>query len=145
MDRGNGLHRGGVVGADQGLTRLFYDGTCGLCRGVVRFAARHDRSGGIRFAPLGGRTFDRLVPAEARRDLPDSLLVLASDWSLLVRSSAVVHLLGRMGPAWRLLGILLSWIPEGLRDAAYDWVARWRPRPSPCPVDKRPHDERFEP
>ncbi len=144
MDSGNGLHRGGVVGADQGLTWLFYDGTCGLCHGIVRFAARHDRSGGIRFAPLGGRAFDRLVPAEVRSGLPDSILILAPGQPLRVRSSAVVHLLGRMGPAWALLGIMLSWIPEGWRDAAYDRVARWRPRIRPCPMDKWPHDERFE-
>jgi predicted DCC family thiol-disulfide oxidoreductase YuxK len=145
VGRGDGFHRGGIVGADQGLTRLFYDGNCGLCRGAVRFTARRDRSGEIRFAPLGGITFGRLVPADARDGLPDSLVVLTPQGSLMTRSGAVVHLLGRMGPGWRGLGLMLAWIPEGLRDAVYDLVARNRPRSSACPMDRWTQGKRFEP
>jgi predicted DCC family thiol-disulfide oxidoreductase YuxK len=144
VDRGNCLHCGGAVGADQGLTRLFYDGSCAFCGGAVRFLAKRVRTRDIRFAPMGGRTFARLALAEARKDLPDSLLVLTAQGRLLVRSEAVVHLLGRMGPAWRLLGVLISWIPAGLRDRAYDWVAQRR-RPGVCPLDNWPRDERFDP
>jgi predicted DCC family thiol-disulfide oxidoreductase YuxK len=132
------------VGADQGLTRLFYDGGCGFCNGAARFVARQDPSGEIRFAPLGGVTFDRLIPLAKRSGLPDSLLVLTPEGELLLRSRAVIHLLGRMGPWGRLAGALLAWIPTRLCDAAYDWVARLRPTGQTCTAASGPRDERFE-
>jgi predicted DCC family thiol-disulfide oxidoreductase YuxK len=133
------------MGADQGLTRLFYDAGCGLCQGTVRFVSRRDRSVGIRFAPLGGHTFKRLIPAASRAGLPDSLLVLTPQGDLWDRSQAVLHLLGRMGPGWRVLGRLLVWIPRSLRDFVYDLVARLRPRGSACDRPIQTADDRFEP
>ena len=133
------------MGPGQGLTRLFYDGNCGLCRSAVRFVARHERSGGIRFAPLGGATFQRSVPAHLRAGLPDSLVVITADGSLLVLSEAVIHLLGRMGPGWRLVGALAIWVPKGLRDGAYRLMARMRPAGRTCETASSPLDERFEP
>jgi predicted DCC family thiol-disulfide oxidoreductase YuxK len=145
VDRGRGLHRGGTVGADQGLTRLFYDGGCGLCQGAVRFVARHDRSGTLRMAPLGGVTFERLIPAASEAGLPDSLLVLTPQGELLCRSQAVIHLLSRMGPVWRLGGHLLALIPRSWRDAAYQLVARRRPLGRACARLEQMVDRRFEP
>lgn len=127
------------------MTRLFYDGDCGLCGSAVRFAARHDRSGQIRFAPLGGETFERLVPAEARAGLPDSLLVLTPEGALLTQTGAVIHLLRRMGPAWRWMGTMLAWIPEPLGDLVYRMIARLRPKKRACALDASIKDGRFDP
>ncbi len=142
MGRRLRLHRGGTVGPDQGLTRLFYDGGCGLCQRSVRFVAARERSGRIRFAPLGGEAFHRLIPGSARSGLPNSLLVCTPDGALLCRSAALIHLLGRMGPGWCLAGVLLAWVPQGLRDGAYDWVARRRV--SACAWRPPATDPRFE-
>ncbi len=144
MGRGMRLHRGGAVGADQGLTsgpapepasgpasgptRLFYDGGCGFCHAAVRFVARRDAAGRIRFAPLGGVTFQRQVPEVDRRDLPDSLVVLAPGSRPLTRSDAVAHLLRALGGAWAVGARLLAIVPRPLRDGAYDLVARFRAR-----------------
>lgn len=138
------VHRGGPVGADQGLTRIFYDGGCGLCCGAVRLVARHDRSGGIRFAPLGGATFLRLIPESTRAGLPDSLVVLTPEGRLLLRSGALIHLLARMGGAWRLAGRGLAWFPEPLRELAYRVVAGLRASARACAWQARVEDERFE-
>jgi len=141
---GHGLHRGGTVGPDQGLIHLFYDGGCGLCQRSVRFVAKRERSGQVHFAPLGGVAFQRLIPGSMHSGLPDSLLVRTADGALLCRSAALIHLLGRMGPGWRLAGLLLSWLPDGLRDGAYDWVARRRQRITACAWRPTPADPRFE-
>ncbi len=133
------------MGPSQGLTRLFYDGNCGLCRGAVRFVARHERSGEIHFAPLGGETFECLVPPDLRAALPDSLVVLTPKGGLLCRTGAAIHLLHRMGPTWRLVGIMLAWIPVRPRDWVYDLVAHGRPTRQACPRDDVPNDDRFEP
>jgi predicted DCC family thiol-disulfide oxidoreductase YuxK len=145
MGGGDGLHRGGAMGANQGLTHLFYDGDCGLCSGAARFVARHDRDRGIRFAPLGGTAFHRWIPPGRRSGLPESLLVLTPGGALLVRSGAVIYLLGRMGPGWRVLGVLLAWIPARLRDSGYDLMARLRPPGRACARAASPQDERFVP
>jgi predicted DCC family thiol-disulfide oxidoreductase YuxK len=133
------------MGPGQGLTQLFYDGRCGACRGAVRFAAKRDASQLIHFAPLGGETFERLVPPNLRVGLPDSLLVLTPEGGLLTRSEAVIHLLHRMGPPWRLAGLLLTRIPLLLRDWVYDQVAHRRPTGWPCPREFAPDDPRFKP
>jgi predicted DCC family thiol-disulfide oxidoreductase YuxK len=137
------------VGADQGLTRLFYDGGCGLCHATVRFVARHDPGEHFRFAPLGGATFQRLTPADGAA-LPDSLVVLTPEGRLLVRSEAVVHLLRGLGGFWRAWAVLLAVVPRPLRDWLYDGVARYRQqlfrRPEgPCPVLPPALRERFDP
>ncbi len=106
---------------------LFYDGYCGLCHRTVQFVVREDREGNaFRFAPLQGETFSRLIPRAIRETLPDSLVVMASDRQLYVRSDAFLRILRRLGGGWRALAAMLSVVPRGLRDFAYDFVARVR-------------------
>ncbi|WP_243288609.1 thiol-disulfide oxidoreductase DCC family protein [Geothrix terrae] len=125
-------------------TRVFYDGGCGLCHGAVRFAARRDTLRRLRFAPLDGPTFRRTVPAEARRDLPDSLVVLTAEGAVLSRSEAILHLLGRLGSPWPAVVVALAWVPVPLRDGVYRLVARLRRRREACALIA-PGDGRFEP
>lgn len=107
--------------------RIFYDGDCGVCHWSVGFVARHDRTGqAFRFAPLGGEAFREHVPPEVGRGLPDSLVVQARDGELLLRSDGVVHILSRLGPAWKLLGVLMSVVPRAIRDYFYDRFAERR-------------------
>jgi len=106
---------------------LFYDGHCGLCHGAVRFVLARDPGGAaFRFAPLGGVAFETAVPATQRAVLPDSMAVLTRGGERLLRSGAAVHVLGRLGGAWKVLGGLLGLVPRSLRDAVYDYVARRR-------------------
>lgn len=129
---------------------LFYDGGCGLCHRSVRFVAAADRAGYFRFAPLGGETFRALVPADARTSLPDSIVVRRADGALLARSDAALHVLRRLGGAWTAVAAALALVPRGLRDAAYDFVARrrlrWFARPADaCPLVPRHLRARFAP
>lgn len=118
---------------------LFYDGACGLCHRLVRFVLAEDRAARFRFAPLCGATFDRRIPPSRREGLPDSLVVERADGALLTRSEAVLHVAGRLGGVWRILGALAWIVPRGLRDAAYDRVGAMRRRlfaapHGPCPI-----------
>jgi len=127
------------------VTRLFYDGACGFCRGWVRFVARRDAGGRIRFAPLGGETFARLVQADRVTEFQDTLVVLTPEGRVLVRSEAILHLLEVLGGRWRRAGRLLARVPRPLRDGIYWLVARLRPRTAACPAAPRGGDGRFEP
>lgn len=130
---------------------IFYDGTCALCHGAVKFVLRRDRDGSaFRFAPLQGETFRARVAAEHRAALPDSLVVLAADGSLRVRSEAIRHILRRLGGGWKILAAVMGVVPSALRDAAYDGVAALRYRVfgrkrEGCPAGAPEWRARFDP
>jgi predicted DCC family thiol-disulfide oxidoreductase YuxK len=130
---------------------LFYDGHCGLCHGAVKFVLKHDRSGqAFRFAPLQGVTFQSRVSASQRANLPDSVVVLTDDGTLLMRSNAFVHILRRLGGGWRLLAGVLAVIPRPLRDVVYNFIAQIRyrvfgTRDDLCPIVPPDLRARFDP
>jgi predicted DCC family thiol-disulfide oxidoreductase YuxK len=120
-------------------SRVFYDGSCGLCQRFVRFVLAEDRSReAFRFAPLAGETFAKLVPERQRASLPDSVVVLTERGELLVRSAAVIHVLERLGGAWRAFAFALRAVPGALRDRGYDLLARVRKRIFAPPSDACP-------
>ncbi len=115
--------------APQGPTWMFYDGSCGLCQRSVRFVlAEEAPPGTLHFAPLHGEQFARCVDEARARALPDSVVLLEPDGTLLVRSQAALALGERMGGAWRILSLVARGVPRPLRDLAYDALARVRKR-----------------
>jgi predicted DCC family thiol-disulfide oxidoreductase YuxK len=101
---------------------VLYDGDCGLCHGFVRFVL--SEGGDFRFAPGTNR---------------DTIVVRRDDGVELLKSSAVLFVLCRLGGFWWILGRIGGLIPARLRDRVYDAVARVRRRllPPPdgaCPV-----------
>lgn len=128
---------------------IFFDGHCGLCHALVRFAARRDRAGWFAFAPLGGETFRALVlhPPEP---LPDSAAVFTTAGDVLFRSAAVLHVLQRLGGGWHALGAVAGVLPRSLLDWGYDCVARLRrkllaPPKDACPLVPPALRSRFRP
>ena len=132
------------------MERLFYDGTCALCHGAVRFVLAHDPEGRtFRFAPLTSAAFRAAAKEEVRKTLPDSLVVQTEDGALLTRSEAVLHLLERLGGGFRILARAGRLVPRPLGDAAYDFVARVRYRvfgrkDEACPVIPQALRSRFD-
>jgi predicted DCC family thiol-disulfide oxidoreductase YuxK len=130
--------------------RLFYDGQCGLCHGVVRLLLAEDRDGrAFRFSPLGGDVFERELPEALRQTLPEGVAVQRADGSMLVRSAAVLHALHALGGLWRVLAALLGVFPLRALDVAYRGVARVRHRlfqrpDDACPIMPPPLRKRFE-
>ena len=137
----------------NGIERIYYDGTCGFCHNGVLFVLRHDRAGKVkfRFAPLQGETYKGVVDAmTGAKQQPETLLVQTTNGELLGRSNGVIHILRRLGGAWRGVAAALALCPRPLRDGAYDLVARWRSRLAPrptalCPVVPASLADRFDP
>jgi predicted DCC family thiol-disulfide oxidoreductase YuxK len=128
---------------------IFYDGTCGLCHAMVRFAARHDRAAWFAYAPLGGETF-RATTQQSAACPANSVVVQTSAGELLARSAAVLHVLRRLGGGWRALAAVLAVIPRPLLDGGYRAVARVRRTllaapAGECPVVPPPLRSRFLP
>ena len=108
---------------------LFYDGECAICHGGVRFLLDRDKAGRLHFAPIGGETWEAVLPADFRANPPDSVvLVIARGSRPLVRSRASLAALGLLGPPWNKRAALLGRIPEGLRDGVYRVIAALRKR-----------------
>jgi predicted DCC family thiol-disulfide oxidoreductase YuxK len=130
---------------------LFYDGHCALCHDAVKFVLKHDRSGdAFRFAPLQGSAFQSRIAPEQRASLPDSIIVLTNEGTILVRSDAFLHVLRRLGGIWRFWESFLAVIPRPLRDLGYDFIARIRyrvfgTRDDLCPVIPPELRTRFDP
>lgn len=106
--------------------KVFYDGNCALCHGVVRFLLAEDRTGErFRFAPIQSETF-RAAGGEPGAD--DTWALQTEDGRLLDRSAALLFLMRRLGGVWRALGLLARIVPERARDAVYNRVAATRTR-----------------
>lgn len=118
--------------------RVFYDGACGACHGFVRFILAEDRAGGFTFAALQSTAFVAAVPEGQRTSLPDSIVVVATQGRILVRSDAALYILDGLGGLWRVAGLGLRLVPRPLRDGAYDAVARLRRRLAGSPPDLCP-------
>ena len=79
----------------------------------------------------------------------EGAVVETRDGQLLTRSSAVIHILGRLGTPWRGLGAFARVLPRALLDALYDFVARVRYRvfgrePDACPLIPKHLRSRFD-
>jgi len=118
---------------------LYYDGSCAMCHGFVRFLLAEERSGTLRYAALQGAHFQMHVPESLRKGLPDSLILQTEGGTLLLRSDAVIRVLKNLGGLWSAAAWLLHLVPRPLRDGAYDGVGALRYRvfgraPDACPL-----------
>ena len=118
---------------------LFFDGHCALCHGFVRFCFAEERTGGLRYAPLQSEHFEKVVDENARKALPDTLVLRTGDGQLRLRSDAVIYILMRLGGLWTVLACMFRLVPRALRDAIYNFVGGLRYRvfgrsSDTCPV-----------
>jgi predicted DCC family thiol-disulfide oxidoreductase YuxK len=119
-------------GMGTGRHLLYFDGTCGLCDGVVQFVLRHDATARFRFSPLQGQVArEALARFGADAAALQTVYVLADADTpaerLLGGSDAVLFVLAQLPAPWRWLSGLRR-LPRGLRDGVYGLVARHRYR-----------------
>jgi predicted DCC family thiol-disulfide oxidoreductase YuxK len=119
--------------AVRGRETIYYDGHCGFCHRIVRFALAEDRDARFRFAPLQGPSFKDAVPQSVRATLPDTFVIVDEEGRVLTKGDAVIHRVSRLGGLWRLLGMAFHVVPKVLRNFGYDCVGRIRHRPFPPP------------
>lgn len=106
---------------------VLFDGTCAFCEGSVRFMARRDRAGYLRFgASQSPQATDILERYGVNRDSARSIIFI-EDGQVYLRSTATLRIARHLGFPWKLAAALL-WIPVPLRDAVYRVVAAVRHR-----------------
>jgi predicted DCC family thiol-disulfide oxidoreductase YuxK len=136
-------------------TFVFYDGTCGLCHRTVRFLLAEDAAGlRFRFAPLDSDAF-RAASAQSKSgfersaSIPDSVLVQPPGEAMLTRTEGALEIGQQLGGLWRLLAIVVGWIPLTILNTGYDFIARNRhhlfTRPDDvCPILPAHLRDRFQ-
>ena len=68
---------------------------------------------------------------------------------MLTRAEGVLEIGHQLGGLWRLLAVVVGWVPLGASNAAYDFVARTRQRlfarpDDVCPILAMHLRERFQ-
>jgi predicted DCC family thiol-disulfide oxidoreductase YuxK len=111
---------------------VLYDGTCGLCHGLVRFILERDRREVFRFATLESAAAEhRLARFGGSPHRLTAVHVIAyfegPSPALLVKSRAALFIFSALGWPWRVAA-LLGWLPTRWLDGAYDLIARNRHR-----------------
>jgi predicted DCC family thiol-disulfide oxidoreductase YuxK len=126
---------------------VLFDGLCNLCDGAVRFMLDRDRRARLRFASLQSEVARDLLRRFGRTvaNAPASIIVIDGD-RIFERSAAILHVAETLGPPWSFARVLAV-VPEGLRDAAYRFVARNRyaifGRRDACRIPTAADAERF--
>ncbi|MCC5789040.1 MAG: DUF393 domain-containing protein [Opitutales bacterium] len=129
---------------------LFYDGECGLCQGLVRFALKRSRAEDLAFAPLGGETAQQVFPQVGLAADFEAEAVLWLPEQTIFRGEAAVRAIFRLLPQpWSGLGGMIGWLPQGVRRWGYRVIARWRRRiakpRAACPVPEKAQRDRLYP
>ena len=109
---------------------ILYDSECALCNSQVRFIRGRDRQKQFRFIPLQTEEGRNLLRSAGLNEDELDTVVYVRDDKYLIRSSAVIGILGDLGGAWRLLTGLRV-VPSRLRDFIYNLIAKNRHRLAP--------------
>ena len=121
------LHGDGPVAgpppAEPAKPIVFFDGVCGLCNRFVDFVIKRDRKQVFLFAALQSDRAARLLPETLAGN--DDTVVLLHEGATLVRSEAVLRIVGLMGLPWSALTAFRI-VPGAILDRLYDAVARRR-------------------
>jgi predicted DCC family thiol-disulfide oxidoreductase YuxK len=106
---------------------LLFDGVCNLCNASVQWVLLRDHKALFRFAALQSREGQALLQAHGLAGTALDSVVLCTPEKAYTHSDAALEVLRRLGGGWQLLAVL-RFLPAGLRNRVYRWVARNRYR-----------------
>lgn len=88
---------------------------------------KRDRTGTLRFAPIGGDTWRAYRATAGTEDDPNTVHLVVNGIEYR-RSGAIIRLLLACRGGWPVLGALAWVVPSPVRDLAYGLLARLRYR-----------------
>ena len=107
---------------------VLFDGMCNLCSAFVRFVIRHDREKFFRFAAMQSKAAKNVLSnpdLRKQKDEPLKSVVLIEEEKFYFKSDAVLRIAGKLPKPWPAFA-MFKFLPRGLRDRLYDFVARKR-------------------
>tara|TARA_R110002050_G_scaffold56512_1_gene127017 strand:- start:118888 stop:119295 length:408 start_codon:yes stop_codon:yes gene_type:complete len=105
---------------------ILFDGVCNLCNASIQLVIKHDKKDEYRFAALQSE-HGRKMTAERHIDTTaiDSIILIEPGVAYYTKSTAVLKVGKNFGGLWSLLAVF-EWIPEGIRNVVYDFIAKNR-------------------
>ncbi|PKD17217.1 thiol-disulfide oxidoreductase [Salegentibacter salinarum] len=117
---------------------VLFDGVCNLCNNAVTFIIEHDKKDVFRFASLQSEIGKKLV--EERGMDPnelDSIVLIDPGVAYYRKSTAALEISRELSGGYSLLKHF-NFIPEGLRDGIYNFVAnnryKWYGKKESCMI-----------
>jgi predicted DCC family thiol-disulfide oxidoreductase YuxK len=104
---------------------VFYDGVCGLCNRFVKWVARWDDRGLVKFAPIQGQTAQD-IPEIQQMGKPEEWSIYFAEGSQLYKKSEAVLRICLVIPLFADFAKVLLAIPSSVRDLVYEAIARKR-------------------
>ena len=105
---------------------ILFDGVCNLCNGAVTFIIKHDKKDTFRFASLQSEIGKKLISERGMNpEQLDSIILIDPGVAYYQKSTAALEISRELSGGYSLLKNFL-FIPEGLRDGIYNFVARNR-------------------
>ncbi|HKL36787.1 MAG TPA: thiol-disulfide oxidoreductase DCC family protein [Salegentibacter sp.] len=117
---------------------ILFDGVCNLCNTAVTFIIKHDKKDTFRFASLQS-DFGKELVAERGMDPEalDSIILIDPGVAYYQKSTAALEISRELSGGYSLLKNFL-FIPEGLRDGIYNFVAnnryKWYGKKESCMI-----------
>lgn len=127
-------------------TILLFDGYCNLCQSSVQFVLKHEKKPEIYFASLQSETGIQLLNHFGINSNEVDSLVLIENNKAFIKSSAALRALKYLKGIYPL-GFALIIIPEFIRNAVYDFIAKnrykWYGKTESCMVPDKDLMKRF--
>jgi predicted DCC family thiol-disulfide oxidoreductase YuxK len=116
---------------------VFFDGTCNLCGGIVKFIMMHDRHRRFQFLPMQSRVAQGILNLWGITRMDEA--VLLDDGMIYTGSAAGLRILRRLGGACKLL-CAFAVVPRPVRDWIYRQISRrryrWFGQTAACPMPR---------
>jgi predicted DCC family thiol-disulfide oxidoreductase YuxK len=104
---------------------IFFDGVCNLCNASIDFIIKRDKKGKFLVGALQDAISKKVLSEfEVKKDYLDSLVLLENN-EIFYKSTAALKIAKNLSGLWPALYPLI-YLPKGLRDPIYDWIAKNR-------------------
>ncbi|CAM4333082.1 DCC1-like thiol-disulfide oxidoreductase family protein [Zobellia roscoffensis] len=105
---------------------VLFDGVCNLCNGAIQFIIKRDTNDIFRYAPLQSELGQKLISERnIDADTIDSIILIDPGVAFYIKSDAALEI-GKNLKGYKVISSILLWIPGGLRNIIYDFIARNR-------------------
>jgi len=126
---------------------ILFDGVCNFCNGSVLKVIKHDTKNQFVFTSLQsdiGKEITKYLGVDTSKI--DSIILYEPSVAYYIKSSAALKIMNDFGGIWKLTQVF--WIlPEGLRNIAYDYIAKnrykWFGKKEACMIPSKEIQEKF--
>lgn len=125
---------------------IIFDGVCVMCSAWARFILKQDRSGRYRLLPAQSELGTALYRHYGLDPVNYETNVLIENGMAYFKSTGTIRMFVSLGLPWSLMAVFRV-IPEGIRDQAYEFIARnryrWFGRRESCFIPTESEKARF--